>query len=64
MKHINNTINEIRAMLGPAEGELRVALVVKGSRDSWGHFAPEEAIKIIRDNPRIEFAATEKWLLP
>jgi hypothetical protein len=63
MKHINNTINEIRAMPGPAEGELRVALVAKGSEDWWGHFAPEEAIKIIQENPRLEFEATEKWFL-
>jgi hypothetical protein len=63
MKHINNPIKDINAMLGPAEGELRVRLVAKGSQDCWGHFAPHEAIKIIRENPRIEFEATEKWLL-
>ena len=62
MKHINNPLNEIRAMPGPAEGELRVALNTQGG-DEWGHFAPEEAIKIIRENPRLEFQATEKWLL-
>ena len=61
--HINSAIHAIRAMPGPGEGELRVALNTKGNNDFWGHFAPEEAIEIIRANPRLEFLVAEKWYL-
>ena len=60
-KHITSAIGEIRAMRGPAEGDLLVDL--RSSHDWWGYFPPEGAIQVIRDNPRIEFKATEKWRL-
>ena len=63
MNHITAAIHAIRAMPGPGEGELRVALSTRGNNESWGHYTPDEAIELIRANPRIEFEVAEKWLL-
>ena len=61
--HITAAINQIRAMRGPGEGELRVAMRHAGQ--SWFDLTtPDQAEKIIRDNPRIEYQVQERWLLP
>jgi hypothetical protein len=62
MTHTQKTLAAINAFTGPSEGDLMVLL-------SWGRgydalMTPVEAIREVRDNPRIEYVAQEKWLLP
>lgn len=58
--HITRVITAINGFNGPAEGDLLVELRANG--DSW-ILPPKEAIQMVRDNPRLEFTATEKWRL-
>ncbi len=62
-KHVQAAITTIRAMPGPAEGRLRVGLRVEGNNEYLGHFAPDEAIKFVLENPRLELRASELWYL-
>jgi hypothetical protein len=60
MTHTQKTIAEISKFKGPAEGTLLVLL-------SWGRYdalmGVADAIKEVRDNPRIEYSAEERWLI-
>ena len=60
MNHITRVVTQIQGFLGPDNGTLLVEL--QAGRNYW-HFTPDEAIAFVRENPRLEFSATEKWSL-
>jgi hypothetical protein len=60
--HINTAITAILGAVAPQTGEV-VFDLGSGVEGFGGWYTSEEAIKIIRENPRIEFKPVSYWTL-
>jgi hypothetical protein len=60
--HVTRAIETIMGAVAPHTGEV-VFDLGKGVEGFGGWYTAPEAIKIVRDNPRIDFAPVSAWRL-